>query len=49
MRAGVIDFHSGKEELVSMDDELPIVIYIILMCNVKHLFTELFLLEDFIN
>lgn len=31
MRAEVIDFHNGKEELLSMDDELPVVIYIILM------------------
>lgn len=41
MRAGVIDFHKGKEELASMDDELPIVIYIILMANIPNLFTEL--------
>ncbi len=30
MRAAVIDFHKGKEELNSMDDELPVCIYIIL-------------------
>ena len=30
MKASVIDFHSAKEELASMDDELPIIIYIIL-------------------
>jgi len=41
MRAGVIDFHKGQEELASMDDELPIVIYIILMADVENLFTEL--------
>lgn len=23
MRGAVIDFHQGKEELVSMDDEIP--------------------------
>lgn len=41
MRAGVIDFHKGHEELASMDDELPIVIYIILIADIPHLFTEL--------
>ncbi|EAR86736.2 vacuolar sorting protein 9, VPS9 domain protein (macronuclear) [Tetrahymena thermophila SB210] len=49
MRAGVIDFHKGREELASMDDELPILIYIILMCNINNLFTELQIVEDFIN
>ncbi|KAL4467787.1 hypothetical protein ABPG74_013122 [Tetrahymena malaccensis] len=49
MRAGVIDFHKGREELASMDDELPILIYIILMCNINNLFTELQIVDDFIN
>jgi len=34
MRAEVIDFYKGKEELVSMDDELPVNIYIVLMSNI---------------
>lgn len=49
MRAGVIDFHNGKEELVSMDDELPILIYIILMSDIKHVFSEINIISDFIN
>jgi len=32
-----------------MDDELPIVIYIILMADVENLFTELSIVEDFVE
>ena len=28
MRSAVIDFHKGKEDVISMDDELPLIIYI---------------------
>jgi len=49
MKAEVIDFHKGKEELVSMDDELPVIIYIVLMCNIKQLMANLVLIDDFIN
>ena len=49
MRSSVIDYHHGKEELVSMDDELPVVIFIILNSNIKNLFAEISLVEDFIN
>lgn len=49
MRASVIDFHKGKEELVSMDDELPVVIFIILQCKIPDIMAELYFLEDFIN
>lgn len=49
MRAEVIDFYKGKEELVSMDDELPVNIFIVLMCNIKNIFAEFSFVEDFIN
>lgn len=49
MRAAVIDFHKGTEELASMDDELPIVIYIILYSNIPNIFAELSMIEDFIS
>ena len=32
-----------------MDDELPIVIYIILIADVENLFTELSMVEDFVE
>lgn len=32
-----------------MDDELPIVIYIVLMCNIPHVYAELSFVEDFVK
>ena len=44
-----MDYTSGKEELVSMDDELPIVIYITTQLNIKNLFAELNMIDDYIK
>jgi hypothetical protein len=41
MKLEVYDFYKGKEELVSMDDELPIYIYIVLNSDVENIFAEL--------
>ncbi|KRX10706.1 hypothetical protein PPERSA_08701 [Pseudocohnilembus persalinus] len=49
MRAGVLDFHSSQEELASMDDELPVVIYIVLMSKISNLLAELNLVDNFIS
>ncbi len=49
MRACVFDFFKGKEELVGMDDELPIVIYIIFKADVPNIYSELSYVEDFVK
>ena len=49
MRNYILDYTSGKEELVSMDDELPIVIYITTQLNIKNLFAELNMIDDYIK
>ena len=49
MRNYYLDYTSGKEELVSMDDELPIVIYIITQLNIGNLFAELNMIDDYIK
>jgi hypothetical protein len=49
MRNYYLDYTSGKEELVSMDDELPIVIYITTQLNIGNLFAELNMIDDYIK
>ena len=49
MKSIVVDFHKGKEELSSMDDELPIIIYIILYARIPNIEAEFAFIEDFIN
>jgi hypothetical protein len=39
MRASVIDFHKGKVELLTMDDELPVIIFVILQSKVSNIMT----------
>jgi hypothetical protein len=34
MKTAIIDFYNGKEEIQTMDDELPIIIFIILNTNI---------------
>lgn len=41
MKINVLDYHKAKEELLSMDDELPIIIYILIMSNVHNLISKL--------
>ena len=49
MRSYILDFTSGKDELVSMDDELPITIYITTQLNVENIFAELNMVDDYIK
>lgn len=49
MKINVLDYHKAKEELVSMDDELPIIIYIIIMSSIKNLISKLQFLSDYIQ
>lgn len=49
MRFAIVDYHQGKEELGSMDDELPILIFIISRCKVKNLSAHLNFINDYVN
>lgn len=48
MRTEVVDYYKGKVEISTMDDELPVLIYIYLHSNIKHLATEFHFLRDYI-
>lgn len=49
MRSCVVDFYKGKEEVSSMDEELPLLIYILLYCRVEDLVAELSFIDDYVN
>ena len=49
LRNCILDYTSCKFELNSMDDELPIIIYISTQINVNNLFAELYMIEDYIK
>ena len=49
MRTSVVDFHKGKVELNTMDDELPLTIYVLSQTKVENLMAELSLIDDYIR
>ena len=49
MRSSVIKYHKGKQEIESMDDELPITIYIVAHCTSKHLISNLEYVESYVK
>ena len=49
MRGSFLEYTSGKDELISMDDELPIIIYIVTQVNIENLFAELNMVDDYIK
>lgn len=49
MKSAVVDFHKGKEECISMDDELPLLILIIARSNYPDLLADINLIDDFIE
>ena len=49
IRNCVLDNTNCKYELDSMDDELPIVIYITTQLNVNNLYAQLYMIEDYIK
>ena len=49
LRNCILDYTNCKYELDSMDDELPIVIYIATQINVENLFAELNMIDDYIK
>ena len=49
LRNCVLEYTSCKYELDSMDDELPIIIYIATQLEINNLFAELYMVEDYIK
>ena len=49
LRSYILEYTSGKDELVSMDDELPIIIYISTQLNAENLFAELNMVDEYIK
>ena len=49
IRTCILEYTNGKNELDSMDDELPIIIYIATQVKVANLFAELNMIDDYIK
>ena len=49
MRSYILEYTSGKDELISMDDELPIIIYVTTQVSVENLFAELNMINDYVK
>lgn len=47
MKSAVVDFHRGKFELVSMDDQLPLIIFILVFTETENLISDICFVEDF--
>ena len=49
IRTCILEYTNGKYELESMDDELPIIIYIATQVKVVNLFAELNIIDDYLK
>jgi hypothetical protein len=49
MKSAVVQFHKGRVELATMDDVLPLSIYVVSQARVNNLASELDLLNDFVQ
>ena len=49
LRNSIFDYTKGKSELESMDDELPIIIYLATQVNVSNLPAELSLIDEYLQ
>ena len=49
IRTYILEYTKGKNELDSMDDELPIIIYITTQIKVNNIFAELNIVEEYIK
>ena len=49
IRECILEYTGGKHELESMDDELPIIIYLVTQINVDNLFAELNMIDDYVK
>ena len=48
LRNTILGNNNGKYELESIDDELPIYIYICTQINIKNIYAELYMTEDYL-
>jgi len=49
MKTAIVDHWKGKIELSTMDDVLPLTIYVVAMAELSHPASEFNLLEDFLR
>lgn len=49
MKMCVIDFYHGKEEITTMDDELPILIFVTLNSKITNPFSQISLVDDYLS
>ena len=49
MKTEVVDYWNGSEALETMDDELPIIIFVVAMSNVPALAAEVAMLTEYIG
>ena len=49
MKMRVIDYYHGKEELSTMDEELPILIFVVLHTKISNLFSQLNLIDEYLS
>ena len=49
IRNCILEYTGGKYELESMDDELPIIIYLVTQIDIENLFAELYMIDDYIK
>ena len=49
MKTEVVDYWNGSEALETMDDELPIIIFVVTMAKVPNLAAEVAMLQEYIG
>ena len=49
MKTSIVDHWKGKIELCTMDDVLPLFIYVVSQADISHLASEIAFVEDFIR
>lgn len=49
MKSSVVEYHKGKLEIASMDEELPILIYVVLHCQIENIAAELNFIDDYVQ
>lgn len=49
MRSIVVEYWRGKEELMSMDDELPVLMFIVMRSSVKRPLAQVWFLRDYVG
>lgn len=49
LKTTVVEYWKGKVELNTMDDVLPLIIYIVGMAEIPHPAAEFNMMEDFLN